>query len=383
MQQERLRALGQMASGVAHDINNAISPVALYTESLLELEPNLSDRARSYLTTIQRSIEDVAQTVARMREFYRPREPQLALGTVDLNDIVVQVVELTRARWRSVPQERGVVIDLKSSLAPDLPRISGAQSEIRDALTNLIFNAVDAMPEGGTLTVRTGIAPAIGQQPAALVALEVSDTGVGMSEETRQRCLEPFYTTKGERGTGLGLAMVYGMSQRHSAQLEIESQLRHGTTVRLVFHAPAPSDPSVARQPASLVEIRRQRILIVDDDPIIIESLRHILEGDGHIVAAANGGQMGLDAFAAALGKEPFGIVITDLGMPYMDGRQVAAGIKAVSPLTPVLLLTGWGQRLQADNDVPAHVDRVLNKPPKLRELRNALAELSVAASVG
>jgi CheY-like chemotaxis protein len=239
------------------------------------------------------------------------------------------------------------------------------------------------MPEGGTLTVRTRIAPAIGQQPAALVALEVSDTGVGMSEETRQRCLEPFYTTKGERGTGLGLAMVYGMSQRHSAQLEIESELRHGTTVRLVFHAPAPSDPSVARQPASLVDIPRQRILIVDDDPIIIESLRHILEGDGHIVAAANGGQMGLDAFAAALGKEPFGIVITDLGMPYMDGRQVAAGIKAVSPRTPVLLLTGWGQRLQADNDVPAHVDRVLNKPPKLRELRNALAELSVAASVG
>jgi CheY-like chemotaxis protein len=350
---------------------------------LLELEPNLSDRARSYLTTIQRSIEDVAQTVARMREFYRPREPQLALGTVDLNDIVVQVVELTRARWRDVPQERGVVIDLKTSLAPDLPRISGAQSEIRDALTNLIFNAVDAMPEGGALTVRTRIAPATGQQSAALVALEVSDTGVGMSEETRQRCLEPFYTTKGERGTGLGLAMVYGMTQRHSAQLEIESQLRQGTTVRLVFHAPAPADPSVARQPASEVDIRRQRILIVDDDPIIIESLRHILEGDGHIVAAANGGQKGLDAFAAALGKEPFGIVITDLGMPYMDGRQVAAGIKAVSPRTPVLLLTGWGQRLQADNDVPAHVDRVLNKPPKLRELRNALAELSVAASVG
>lgn len=380
MQQERLRALGQMASGVAHDINNAISPIALYTESLLEREPGLSDRARGYLATIQRAIEDVAQTVARMREFYRPREPQLVLGRVDLNRIAQQVIELTRARWSNDLQERGLVISLQTDLAPDLPGIMGADHEIRDALTNLIFNAVDAMPEGGTLSIRTRAGDAGESGTPESVSLEVSDSGVGMSDEIRRHCLEPFYTTKGERGTGLGLAMVYGMVQRHSADLEIDSAPGRGTTVRLVFSVPTGATVSAVRLPGAQAGSRRLHILIIDDDPIIIDALRDILEGDGHLVAAADGGRNGIDVFAAAHARqESFAAVITDLGMPYVDGRQVAAQIKAISPTTPVLLLTGWGQRLLADSDIPPFVDRVLNKPPKLRELRTALAELTAA----
>src|SRR3984957_16332439 len=146
MQQERLRALGQMASGIAHDINNAISPVSLYTESLLEREPNLSERTRNYLTTIQRAIEDVARTVARMREFYRERDAQLTLERVGVNRAVRQVIELTQPRWSDLPQQRGVMVELKTDLSESLPDIMGAEHEIRDALTNLIFNAVDAMP---------------------------------------------------------------------------------------------------------------------------------------------------------------------------------------------------------------------------------------------
>ncbi len=156
MQQERLRALGQMASGIAHDINNAISPVALYTESLLETETDLSPQGRAATwKSIQRAIDDVAATVARMREFYRQREPQLALAPVDVNLLVQQVLDLTRARWSDMPQQRGIVIDLRTELAADLPHDHGRESEIREALTNLVFNAVDAMPEGGTLTLRT------------------------------------------------------------------------------------------------------------------------------------------------------------------------------------------------------------------------------------
>ena len=157
MQQERLRALGQMASGIAHDINNAISPVSLYTESLLEREKSLSAPGRGQLQVIQRAIGDVAQTVARMREFYRPREPQMVLERVQLNELVQQVVDLTRVRWNDMPQQRGVTIELKLELANPLPVIMGADSEIREALTNLVFNAVDAMPEGGTLTLRTRV----------------------------------------------------------------------------------------------------------------------------------------------------------------------------------------------------------------------------------
>jgi len=155
MQQERLLALGQMASGIAHDINNAISPVALYTESLLEKEPGLSPRTRSYLEMIQRSVDDVGRTVARMREFYRQREPQLMLIPVDLNLLVSQVVDLTRARWSDMAQQRGIAIEVRTELAPDLPAIMGVDNEIREALINLIFNAVDAMPDGGPLTLRT------------------------------------------------------------------------------------------------------------------------------------------------------------------------------------------------------------------------------------
>ncbi|HEY7887374.1 MAG TPA: response regulator [Steroidobacteraceae bacterium] len=399
VQQERLRALGQMASGVAHDINNAISPIALYTESLLERETGLSDRARAYLTTIQTAIHDVARTVSRMREFYRPQESQAALTRIELDRVIRGVLELTQARWRDVPQERGAVIDLHTDLVNPPAVIMGAENEIRDALTNLIFNAADAMPDGGTLTVRTkkgvrpakpeatgsgppgGVHPPDTELPAEVVFLEVSDTGVGMDPETRRRCLEPFFTTKGERGTGMGLAMVYGMAQRHRAELEIDSSSGKGTTVRLVFPATARSADETGRQLALGLPVRPLRILIVDDDPLIIESLRETLRGDAHRVTAADGGQAGIEAFEAAQSRgEPFELVITDLGMPYVDGRRVAAAIKAASPQTPIVLLTGWGQRLTAENQVPPHVDRVLNKPPQLRELRAALAELGRAS---
>jgi len=386
MQQERLRALGQMASGIAHDINNAISPVSLYTESLLEREPNLSERARSYLTTIQRAIDDVASTVARMREFYRQREPQLELARINLNHIFEHVIDLTRARWSDLPQQRGVVIELRTDMADGAPEAMGAEGEIRDALTNLVFNAVDAMPEGGTLTLRTYCVQThsseTDQQTFPQVCVEVSDTGVGMDEETRRRCLEPFFTTKGERGTGLGLAMVYGMVQRHSAELEIDSAIGKGSTFRLIFPAYTPAFTATVRIPLPLLA-QRLRILLIDDDPLLIKSLQDTLESDGHVITSASGGQAGIDAFSSALttGGKGFDVVVTDLGMPYVDGRKVAAAIKSASARTPVIMLTGWGQRLIAENDIPPHVNRVLSKPPRLHELRAALAELTAASA--
>ena len=377
MQQERLRALGQMASGIAHDINNAISPVALYTELLLEREPNLSVRTREYLKTTQTAIEDVAHTVSRMREFYRQREPQLILLPVDISHLAQQVLDLTRARWSDMPQQRGIVIQMNSELAPDLPPVAGVESEIREALINLVFNAVDAMPEGGTLTVRTKTSAAPGK---GHIDVEVADSGIGMDEETRRRCLEPFFTTKGERGTGLGLAMVYGVTQRHNAEVEIDSARGKGTTIRMRFPVVTADNSGASEIYPTEVIPSRQRILIVDDDPLLIKSLRDALESDGHAVIAAHGGQEGINLFQAAEErKEPFAVVITDLGMPYVDGRKVASAVKTTRPSTPVILLTGWGQRIVAEGDVPPHVNRVLSKPPKLRELRAALAEIGTS----
>lgn len=378
MQQERLLALGQMASGIAHDINNAISPVTLYTESLLEREPNLSPRAREYLETIQRAVDDVGQTVARMREFYRQREPRMTLVPVNMNSLVKQVVDLTRARWSDMAQQRGIAIEMRTELAENLPAIMGADNEIREALTNLIFNAVDAMPSGGPLTLRTIV---IGEQvpesdslAAKFVQLEVIDSGIGMDEATRRRCLEPFFTTKGERGTGLGLAMVYGTIQRHSADIEIESNVGVGTKIRLKFAVPPiPATGAITATATSAVP--PQRILIVDDDPLILKSLREVLEADGHTVTTSYGGQAGIDEFLSARAQgNPFPVVITDLGMPYVDGRRVAAAVKSAAPTTIILMLTGWGQRLVTEGEIPVHVDRVLSKPPKLREVREALS---------
>jgi signal transduction histidine kinase/CheY-like chemotaxis protein len=384
MQEERLRALGQMASGIAHDINNALSPVSLYTESLLETETSLSDRGRARLETILRAVEDVSETVARMREFYRQREEQVALRSLNVNELARQVLDLTRARWRDMPQQKGVVVQASLELAPALPKVMGVGSEIREALTNLVFNAVDAMPEGGSIVLRTRVVDASGRLGREAVAIEVIDSGIGMDEDTRKRCLEPFFTTKGERGTGLGLAMVFGAVQRHGAEIEIDSAVGKGTCVRLLF--PIPDEEVAANAattgihpvPSSL------RLLLVDDDPVLLGSLRATLEGDGHAIIAASGGEEGIATFRSAVrGGTVLSAVITDLGMPHVDGRKVAAAVKEISPTTPVIMLTGWGQRLIADGEIPLCVDRVLAKPPKLRELREALAQLCGAQAEG
>jgi CheY-like chemotaxis protein len=351
-----------------------MSPAALYADSLLEKETALTPAGREKLETILRAIHDVAATVARMREFYRPREAQLELSAVQLNDLVQQVLHLTRVRWSDMPHQRGVTIEHRLDLQPGLPPVMGVESEIREALTNLVFNAVDAMPEGGILTLRTC------RSGMDRVLAEVIDTGVGMDEDARRRCLEPFFTTKGERGTGLGLAMVYGVLQRHGASIEIESAPGAGTTMRLSFPV-ATASLGGARSPTQTVPTGL-RILVIDDDPVLLRSLREALENDGHRVTVANGGQEGIELFRGALQRgTPFAVVLTDLGMPYVDGRQVAVAVKQAHAATPVVMLTGWGQRLVADGEIPPNVDLVLSKPPKLRDLRQALTRFCAAAT--
>jgi PAS domain S-box-containing protein len=369
MQQERLRSLGQIASGIAHDINNALSPAALYAQSMLNHE-TLSDRSRDHLDVILRAIDDVSRTVQRMRAFYMPRGHELTLAPVELNGIIAQVIDLTRARWNNMPQERGAVVQVNTELEDGLPRVLGAENEVRDAFTNLLLNAVDALPEGGAVTFRTRT-----DIRDDAVIVEIQDNGVGMSETTRSRCLEPFFTTKGERGTGLGLAMVFGMAQRHGAELEIDSELGRGTTMRLIF--PRAPTGMTMRERTLPEQARPLRILLIDDDPLLLRSLRDALELDEHEVITAEGGEAGIEAFAdAQRSGHHFDAVITDLGMPYVDGRKVAARIRQLSAEVPIIMLTGWGHRLIATDDTPEHVNRVLSKPPKMADLRGALAEL-------
>jgi len=374
LEQERLRALGQMASGIAHDINNAISPVAVYVDAILEHETGFSPRTRSQLEIVRRAVDDVAHTVARMGEFYRRRPAQSELVPVKVDRILREVLDLTRARWSDMPQHRGVYIETRVESSADLPVVMGIESELREALINLVLNAVDSMPEGGKLTLRAGHT----QEPAGAanrVYVEVADTGAGMDEETRRRCLEPFFTTKGERGSGLGLAMVYGIAQRHDMTIDIASAPGAGTTFRMTFPPAVPNAKSPAVAPVQKIP-KQTRILLIDDDPLLLASLRDVLVDEGHQVETADGGRAGVDAFLESQREgNPFPVVLTDLGMPHVDGRAVAASIAAASPSTSIIMLTGWGQRLVATGEIPPHVVAVLSKPPNLSELRHRLAE--------
>jgi signal transduction histidine kinase len=384
VQQERLRALGQMASGVAHDVNNALSPIVAYSELLLATQTDLPDQVRQYLRVIHQAGEDVAHIVARMREFYRRRTDTEELAKVDINKIIEEVIELTRPRWRDLSQREAVSIQIERKLEPQLPPLLCEPSDLREALINLIFNAVDALPQGGTITLSTrsigDAAPGKNLSSDQQIQIEVRDNGIGMDEKTRQHCLEPFFSTKAKRGgTGLGLAMVYGVMRRHDGAIDIESVPNHGTCVRLTF--PIREEVSPAAAPASSSQAgqnRSLRILCIDDESQMQELLKHCLTTLDHQVTTASGGKQGVEMFrAAALQKQPYQMVITDLGMPDIDGHQVAKTIKAESPRTPIVMMTGWGTMMKEDGETAPEVDAVVGKPPRIQELNSLILQLT------
>jgi signal transduction histidine kinase len=384
VQQERLRALGQMASGVAHDVNNALSPIVAYSELLLGTQTDLPDAARQYLQIIHQAGEDVAHIVARMREFYRRRTDTEELAKVEINKIIEEVIELTRPRWRDLSQREAVSIQVDRELEPQLPPLLCEPSDLREAMINLIFNAVDALPQGGTITLitRTASRPAPGKSPATekLIQIEVRDNGIGMDEKTRQHCLEPFFSTKAKRGgTGLGLAMVYGVMRRHDGAIEIESAPNQGTSVRLCFPIREQVSPTAAAtSPLLAGQNRSLRILCIDDESQMQELLKHCLTTLDHQVTTASGGKQGVEMFrAAVLQKQPYQMVITDLGMPDVDGHQVARTIKAESPRTPIVMMTGWGTMMKEDGETAPEVDAVVGKPPRIQELNSLILQLT------
>jgi len=376
IEQERLNAVGKMASGLAHDFNNALVPISGYAEMLLEHPDILQDlpKAAKYLKLIMTGVEDAASVVSRLREFYRKREEGETYRPLSLNQMVEQAVALTRPRWRDEALGSGRTILVEADMRP-VPKVLGSESELRELLTNLIFNAVDAMPEGGTIRLRTGLREAPVADGAAAgepqVFLEVSDTGTGMTDEVRRRCLEPFFSTKGERGTGLGLPMVFGIVKRHRGTLDIDSTVGKGTTFIVLL----PPDTTQTRE----VQQRTQApsgplsVLVVDDEPIARDVLTEYLTGDGHTVQTAVNGRDGIEKFKAG----QFAVVITDRAMPEVGGDQLAAMVKEASPATPVVLLTGFGDLMNAAGEKPDGVDLVVKKPIRLGTLREVLVKMT------
>lgn len=385
VQQERLRALGQMASGVAHDVNNALSPIVAYSDLLLSTLTDLPEVSRRYLQTINQAGGDIAKIVARMREFYRRRSDAEPLLPLNINQIIEEVIELTRPRWRDLSQRQGISIQIQHELELQPPLLLSDPSELREALINLVFNAVDAMPQGGTITfVTRSISGPVSEESGASerqLQVEVKDNGIGMDEKTRQRCLEPFFSTKAQRGgTGLGLAMVYGMMQRHDGIIEIDSAPGRGTCVRLTFPVREKSSQTARGTLPQVKPKRSLHILCIDDDAQVRQLLDDCLTHFNHRVMVASGGEHGMELFRTAMLKnQPYEVVITDLGMPKMDGHQVARTIKAESPNTPIIMMTGWGAIMREEGETASEVDAVIGKPPRMQELNDLL--LRVTAS--
>jgi signal transduction histidine kinase len=370
IQQERLSAIGQMASGIAHDFNNALMPILGFAEALLENPALLEDKkeARRCLEMLRISAKDAANVVARLREFYRPAETDEQFPIVDLAKIVQQAVSLTEPKWRHQAQANGLTIAVTTEFEA-LPIVAGEESALREVLTNLIFNAVDAMPEGGGISLKTSI-----ENENAVI--RICDTGTGMTESVRQRCLEPFFSTKGEGGTGLGLSMVYGIVERHRGRLEIQSAVGKGTTfiISLPLAESSPIELSVVSTDTKLKS--SLNVLVVDDEPRVHEVLSVYLRCDGHSVASAASGREALEKFR----RHRFDLVVIDRAMPEMSGDQTARFIKQVNQNVPVILLTGFGALIEVTGAQPQAVDAVLSKPVTLDVLRRTINKLLYAA---
>jgi signal transduction histidine kinase len=365
IQRERLHALGRMASGIAHDFNNALAPILGFSELLLRRPESLrnEERARGYVEMIHTAAEDSAKIVARLREFYRYREENDVFTPVSLNDLIQQVISLTQPRWKDQAQANGVHVTIRTDLAQSIPTIAGNEAELREMLFNVVFNAIDAIEKSGTVTFRTSLYDNCAR-------LQVVDTGAGMTEEVRLRCLEPFFSTKDEHGTGLGLGIVYGIIRRHDGSIHIDSAPGKGTTVSISLPLYKEERPPAPPQPASVME-RALHILVVEDEPLVREVIEVYLNEDHHVVQTAANGREGLEKYRVGT----FDLVLTDRAMPECNGDVLAAEIKKLNPHQPIILLTGFGDLMSGAGEKPEGVDLVVSKPFTLNSLREAITK--------
>jgi PAS domain S-box-containing protein len=329
LQSEKLTALGQLAGGIAHDFNNQLQAILGYTQ-LMKRAPWDLEMVQKALAIVEAAALGGTETVRRIQEFARAR-PDEALVPVDLNQVVHDAIAITHPRWEEQVARRGAGLELKLDLKAGLP-VNGRPAALGEVVTNLILNAIDAMPNGGSLTITTR------QEGVDRVILTVSDTGIGMPDSVRQRIFEPFFTTKGQRGSGLGLSVSHSIVKRHGGEIRVESEPGRGTTFRLSF--PASTWPTEGAAPPARPQARRDaRVLVVDDEPQVLSILTEMLKRGGHTVTTAGSGEEALGVFAPGR----FDVVLTDIGMSGTNGWRLAERIRQLDAEVGVLFVTGWG----------------------------------------
>ncbi len=356
---EKLRALGTMAGGIAHDFNNLLATIQGNAE-LLELE--LTDEAQlARLRNIMVAVEDGAHSVKRLQAFtgFGTEERYHTALRADIAKSVEEVKDLTRPRWYDELHPHGIDIHIRTDI-PDLPPAAIHESDLREILTNLIFNAVEAMPSGGIITFKA-------RQEDKWIVLEVSDTGTGMPESVKNRIFDPYYSTKGVSNSGLGLSVCMGLVSQANGSISVESEHNKGTT--FTIRLPIAETESEEKRETQERDSSRLKILAIDDEAQIIELLTLMLNEAGHLVTGCS---EPLDAIKL-IEQEDFDLVLTDLGMPGISGWEIAE--KAKEKDLPVILLTGWGAQYEDRELGDKGVNAVVSKPFRFNELINVINE--------
>ena len=364
-QMEKLSALGELASGVAHNFNNTLTGILARAQLLLD-STDIKDIRRGLRIIIQ-TAEDGARTVKRIQDFARQRRDQ-DFVRIDVDQLMLEVAEITRPRWKDHAEAGNVHIKLVRQIGSNAV-IMGDAGELREVLVNMVFNAVDAMPEGGTLTLST-------REAGDGVELTIEDTGVGMSEEVRSRIFDPFFTTKGNAGMGLGLSVSYGIIRRHEGTVEVTSEVGRGTTFRLKFPLVGESAALDVQDTGPLLPARadgRLRVLVIDDEDYVRELLADILTREGCEVELAGEGREALRLFEA----QEFDAVFTDVGLPGMSGWELARAVRERDRHVALAVITGWGDTVTAEEQSAAQADWIVPKPFTVDRITDLVGEIS------
>jgi signal transduction histidine kinase/CheY-like chemotaxis protein len=354
---EKLSALGELASGVAHDFNNTLAGI-LGRAQLLQRTTD-PEKIRRGLDIIIKTAEDGAKTVKRIQDFARQRRDH-NFELVSVDQILTDASEITRPRWKNCAEAANIHITLDLQIHSNA-MVMGDDSELREVLVNMLFNAIDAMPEGGTLTLAT---KTVGDS----AVITIADTGVGMYPEVRSRIFDPFFTTKGTAGLGLGLAVSFGIIRRHSGEIEVDSHYGKGSEFRITLPLASvvrfdPTKNSGANYAGGTTvqesQSAKTKVLVVDDEDFVRDLLKEILECENCDVQVADCGSAALDIFQ----KNEFDCVFTDLGMPGMSGWELAQAIRQLNESIPIAVVTGWGESVGSNEQKAAGVNWVVPKP--------------------
>lgn len=363
-QADKLRALGQLASGVAHNFNNALAAVIGYTQLALRKVNDLD--VEKYLRVIEQSSKDAARMVERIQNFSRGRLRTDDFTLVRISEIVRDAIEITRPRWRNDAEALGIKYEVRLQWdAEEDLLVAGEPSELREVFVNIIFNALDAMPLGGRLSVSAAL-------DGASVRLHFTDNGGGMTEEIKRRIFEPFFTTKGAAGLGMGLSESYRIIERHGGRIDVESQIRYGTTLTVTLPL-AHALKSVANSDTISAPVSKARVLVIDDEEYVRDVLAAILAEQGHEATCAGSAEEAL----RLLDEKDFDIVFTDLAMPKVDGIAAATEIRSRKPQTRIVLMSGYGaDRARARAADSNCIDTSISKPFRMNEIQAALKTL-------